>query len=275
MSQYYVGVKIVEAHPETRTYPNAIAAAAQRAHEANRAYCLSIGDASQPSWDDAPKWQKDSAIAGVKAILADPLLTPEQSHEGWLGLKEEEGWVYGPVKDPDLKQHPCMVPYDQLPEDQKKKDDIFQREVRLSLTADPPLEEGYVVTYPDDYMSWIPKDVFEDAYLPMGEDNDNTVTQEMVDLFTGKQYDACDMPDGKSTIVQCKTASGFMEYGISSCVDPKNYDKIVGSEIALKRIKDVLWKCLGFVVQWGKFGINTDIGLNQTSNGEVPKGAKV
>jgi hypothetical protein len=131
-------------------------------------------------------------------------------------------------------------------------------------------KEGYAVKYPDGYTSWAPKDVFEAAYLPMGETNDNTVTQEMVDLFTGKQYLASDLPDGKSTIVQCKTASGFMEYGISSCVDPKNYDQIMGSEIALKRIKDVLWKCLGFVVQWGKFGINTDIGLN-VQEGPLPK----
>ena len=131
-------------------------------------------------------------------------------------------------------------------------------------------KEGYAVKYPDGYTSWAPKDVFEAAYLPMGETNDNRVTQEMVDLFTGKQYLASDLPDGKSTIVQCKTASGFMEYGISSCVDPKNYDQIMGSEIALKRIKDVLWKCLGFVVQWGKFGINTDIGLN-VQEGPLPK----
>jgi len=131
-------------------------------------------------------------------------------------------------------------------------------------------KEGYAVKYPDGYTSWAPKDVFEAAYLPMGEGNDNTVTQEMVDLFTGKQYFASSLPDGKTAMVQCKTASGFMEYGISSCVDPNNYDKIVGSEIALKRIKDVLWKCLGFVVQWGKYGINTNIGLN-AQEGPLPK----
>jgi hypothetical protein len=123
--------------------------------------------------------------------------------------------------------------------------------------------DGYAVKYEDGYVSWSPKAVFESAYLPMGETNDNSVTQEMVDLFTGKEYIANDLPDGKSTLVQSKMASGFMEYATSSCVDPANYDKIVGSEIALKRIKDVVWKCLGFVVQWGKFGINTNIGLNK------------
>ena len=33
---------------------NIIEACARAAHEANRAYCLALGDTSQPSWDDAP-----------------------------------------------------------------------------------------------------------------------------------------------------------------------------------------------------------------------------
>ena len=121
---------------------------------------------------------------------------------------------------------------------------------------------GYAVSYPDGYKSWSPKDVFEAAYLPMGS-YDNKCTPEMVDLFTGKEYTATDLPDGKSTLTTCKTASGFMEYAVSSCVDPTLYDAIIGSEIGLKRIKDVMWKCLGFVVQWGKYGIDTKIGLNK------------
>ncbi len=122
---------------------------------------------------------------------------------------------------------------------------------------------GYAVKYPDGYTSWSPKEVFESAYLPMGDGNDNRVTQEMVDLFTGKEYEATDLPDGKSTLVMCKSASGFVQYEVSSCVDPANYDPIIGSEMGLKRIKDTFWKCLGFVVQWGKYGINTKIGLNK------------
>ena len=35
-------------------------------HEANAAYCLSLGDTSQTDWDNAPDWQKKSAINGVK-----------------------------------------------------------------------------------------------------------------------------------------------------------------------------------------------------------------
>lgn len=42
---------------------------ARIAHETNRAYCESIGDNSQPPWQDAPDWQKLSAINGVKFHL--------------------------------------------------------------------------------------------------------------------------------------------------------------------------------------------------------------
>lgn len=94
-------------------------------HEANRAYCMSIGDHSQPSWDMAPPWQRESAIEGVRAALADPYRTPEDSHDEWMALKISQGWKPGSVKAPDLKEHPCLVPYDELPEEQQAKDDLF------------------------------------------------------------------------------------------------------------------------------------------------------
>ncbi len=97
--------------------------AARAAHEANRAYCESIGDDSQKAWDDAPDWQKESAVDGVKHAFDGS--TPEQAHERWMDLKKEDGWVYGPEKNPDWKTHPCLVPYDKLPEYQRRKDDLF------------------------------------------------------------------------------------------------------------------------------------------------------
>lgn len=99
---------------------------ARVAHEVNAAYCRSIGDNSQPSWENAPQWQKDSAIAGVEYHLANEGVTPEMSHESWLRHKEAEGWTYGPVKDPEKKEHPCFLPYDQLPREQQTKDALFK-----------------------------------------------------------------------------------------------------------------------------------------------------
>lgn len=104
---------------------------ARVAHEINRAYCASLGDTSQPAWEDAPEWQQKSAIAGVEMHLANPDATPEQSHESWLAQKVAAGWVYGEVKDAENKQHPCCRPYDELPQEQKAKDYLFRSVVHM------------------------------------------------------------------------------------------------------------------------------------------------
>jgi len=106
---------------------------AKTAHEANRAYCQACGDDSHAPWDDAPEWQRESVIAGVEMIITNPETTPEQSHEAWVKRKEAEGWKYGPVKDPEKKEHPCMQSYATLPPGQRAKDLIFGAVVRSFL----------------------------------------------------------------------------------------------------------------------------------------------
>lgn len=95
-------------------------------HEVNRAYCQSLGDYSQPAWDDAPEWQKASAIAGVQLHLGNPDAGPAASHESWMAQKLADGWKYGAYKDPENKLHPCIVPFDELPREQQAKDFIFR-----------------------------------------------------------------------------------------------------------------------------------------------------
>ena len=99
-------------------------------HEANRAYCAAIGDTSQVPWEEAPDWQKQSALNGVRYHLQHPGSTPADSHQSWLAEKERDGWKHGPVKDPEKKEHPCFVPYEQLPKEQQAKYYIFLAIVR-------------------------------------------------------------------------------------------------------------------------------------------------
>lgn len=103
---------------------------AKTCHEVNRVYCLGHGDSSQPLWKDAPEWQKDSAISGVVYYLQNPYSKPEDIHNNWLKVKKEDGWVYGEVKDPENKTHPCIVPYEELDLFQKVKDTLFLSVVR-------------------------------------------------------------------------------------------------------------------------------------------------
>lgn len=112
-----------------------IAKIAQLAHEANRAYCATIGDDSQLPWDQAPEWAKESAVKGVRAIMEGKVTRPSQSHESWLEEKIATGWSYGPVKDVEKKQHPCFVPYFELPREQQLKDYIFFSVVKAALAV--------------------------------------------------------------------------------------------------------------------------------------------
>ena len=98
---------------------------ARACHEVNRAYCQALGDTSQSAWEDAPEWQRASARLGVELHMSGDH-GPEASHESWMKQKLEEGWKYGPVKDPERKEHHCIVPFDQLPREQQAKDFLFR-----------------------------------------------------------------------------------------------------------------------------------------------------
>ena len=104
-------------------------------HELNRRWCQLTGDDSQPPWDGAPDWQRESAIAGVEFLRDNPDAPPSASHDSWLAQKVADGWRYGPTKDPARKEHPCMVPYEQLPAMQRAKDTFFVAAVRALLES--------------------------------------------------------------------------------------------------------------------------------------------
>jgi RyR domain len=134
---------------------------ARVAHEANRVYCQMHGDDSQASWETAPRWQKESAYEGIEGVLRGN--TPEQSHESWLAHKAKEGWKYGPVKDPEKKEHPCFVPYAELPPVQQKKDAIFTGVVRamavaLGMPVATPTQAPTIELHPDHILQFFAYD---------------------------------------------------------------------------------------------------------------------
>lgn len=94
-------------------------------HEAVRELCDVISDPALPAWQDAPEWQRQSAINGVWFHASNPDARPEDSHENWRREKLATGWTWGPIKDAERRQHPCMVPYEDLPAAQRAKDMVF------------------------------------------------------------------------------------------------------------------------------------------------------
>ena len=43
-------------------------------------------------------------------------------HEVWAQSRMEQGWTYGEERSDALKQHPCLIPYEELPELEKAYD---------------------------------------------------------------------------------------------------------------------------------------------------------
>ncbi len=115
---------------------------AEVCHETNRAYCAKLGDNSQKPWSEAPDWQAESAINGVKFHLENPTADDAASHENWMREKVEAGWIYGEEKNEELKTHHCIVPFNELPLAQQTKDKLFRSTVHaLSGMLEQPSDE--------------------------------------------------------------------------------------------------------------------------------------
>lgn len=122
------------------------------------------------------------------------------------------------------------------------------------IEADPAVkdgQEGYNVLYADGYASWSPKDVFECAYIELGDPS--RITPAVVDAFVAEI--TATQIDPKTCLVKCEQITGFTQYATSACVSPENYDEAIGAEIGMKEIKDRLWFALGFVLQWARYGL--------------------
>lgn len=101
-------------------------------HEVNRGYCESLGDFTIQPWEQASADIKQNAMNGVVFRLSNPLSTPKDMHTNWVKDKTRAGWVYGEVKDAERLTHPCIVPYESLPQEQRTKDNIFMAVVDSS-----------------------------------------------------------------------------------------------------------------------------------------------
>jgi len=106
-------------------------------HEANRALQVALNDPAIPvcrKWEWEDEQIRLSTINGVVFHLGTDA-TPRESHENWMRQKLHDGWVYGEVKDPDRKTHPCLVPYDELSPQDRIKDELFSSIVKVFKEA--------------------------------------------------------------------------------------------------------------------------------------------
>ena len=66
-------------------------------------------------------------------------------HEVWAQNRINQGWSYGEVRNDELKQHPCLVPYEDLSEEEK----LYDRETSTE-TLKLILKLGFNINRVDD-----------------------------------------------------------------------------------------------------------------------------
>lgn len=64
----------------------------------------------------------DTSVVLPKEMLTLAEALAKNVHEVWAKNRIAEGWTYGPVRDDDKKETPCLVPYEDLPEIEKAYD---------------------------------------------------------------------------------------------------------------------------------------------------------
>ena len=72
------------------------------------------------SYSPQPLDTSDIALPESLTPLVEALA--ENVHDTWAKGRMDGGWTYGPVRDDATKQHPCLVPYADLPESEKDYD---------------------------------------------------------------------------------------------------------------------------------------------------------
>lgn len=58
----------------------------------------------------------DNDILELSELLA------KNAHDVWAQERIRQGWSYGEMRDDGKKEHPCLVPYEELPESEKEYD---------------------------------------------------------------------------------------------------------------------------------------------------------
>jgi len=106
------------------------------AYEAYRAYSrFVLREENIPAWEYAPQAERDR-LRVVVIETATRWWQPRDIHAAWLITHTNQGWRYGPEKDPLQKEHPSIRPWDELTPAQQHQDILFHAIVG-SLTRDP------------------------------------------------------------------------------------------------------------------------------------------
>lgn len=73
-----------------------------------------------------------SLMKGTEYVLKNPSTTAEENHNIWMEAKKSQGYVYGDILDVEKKTHPSMIPFENLSDIEKRKDEMDVLMVKLA-----------------------------------------------------------------------------------------------------------------------------------------------
>ena len=73
-----------------------------------------------------------SLMKGTEYVLNNPSTTAEENHNIWMEAKKTQGYTYGEVLDVEKKTHPSMIPFENLSNVEKRKDEMDVLMVKLA-----------------------------------------------------------------------------------------------------------------------------------------------
>ena len=74
----------------------------------------------KPTYIPKPAQTDDIVLSEELNSLVEAMA--KNVHEVWAESRISQGWTYGPERNDVLKHHPCLVPYEELPEVEKAYD---------------------------------------------------------------------------------------------------------------------------------------------------------
>jgi hypothetical protein len=138
-----------------------------------------------------------------------------------------------------------------------------------------PKDKGYIVKYPDGYVSWCPKAQFEAQGFPI--ENGTTISEKDVLNFVNLGYNGVSTIKARGgkpvTVMEREYPTGFTAFETATCVDPANYSEEIGASICSQRLNTKLWGFLGFMLQWATHGI-VDLGMKYAKEQDAADAAK-
>jgi hypothetical protein len=86
-------------------------------------------DRYQPAPVDTSRVEIPPELASVVERLA------QNVHDAWARERLADGWRWGPARDDASRRHPSLVPYAELPDEERRYDRVTVEETLKALIA--------------------------------------------------------------------------------------------------------------------------------------------